>query len=154
MVSCGPGEIQTCGGEGCLAAAAANDNGEGSGQSRLSAQAASQRKWMILYHYFIYLLFTHVDHPLGPSTSQNSTASVGATIAESHLARATAVRNRLKLSVPSRSLAPTTPLSTNILLHHEHGGGMPGEQKINVAWQVCMTVSEYCIRLFVDMAVM
>jgi hypothetical protein len=77
------------------------------------------------------------DIPLGPSTSQNSTVNIGASIAETHLARAAAVRDRLKLSAPLRSFSPSTQLTTNVLLHHEHGGGMPGEQKINVAWQVC-----------------
>jgi len=62
---------------------------------------------------------------------------MGASIAESHLARAAAVRDRLKLSAPSRGFVPTSQLTNSILLHHEHGGGMPGEQKINVAWQVC-----------------
>lgn len=58
-------------------------------------------------------------------------------IAETHLVRAAAVRDRLKLSAPSRNFATTSHLTTSILLHHEHGGGSPGEQKINVAWQVC-----------------
>lgn len=78
------------------------------------------------------MLTRQIDNPLGPSTAQNS---INASIAETHLVRAATVRDRLKLSAPSRSFAPSH-LTTNILLHHEHGGGSSGEQKINVAWQV------------------
>jgi hypothetical protein len=81
----------------------------------------------------VFVSHIYVDQPLAPSTTQNSAANV----AETHLARAAAVRNRLKLATPSRAFTPNTHLSTNVLLHHEHGGGSPGEQKIDVAWQVC-----------------
>jgi len=117
MVPCGPGEIQTCGSEQCLAVTSNDNPGDDTAQAKGAAGPRS-------------------NNPLGPSTTQNSTVNVNASIAETHLARAAAVRDRLKLSAPSRSFTPSSQLTTSVLLHHEHGGGLPGEQKINVAWQV------------------
>ena len=53
------------------------------------------------------MLLMGIDNPLGPSTTQNSTMNVNASIAETHLARAAAVRERLKLSAPSRNFTPS-----------------------------------------------
>jgi len=81
-----------------------------------------------------------VDHPLTSSTAQNSAAN----IAETHLVCAAAVWDQLKLAAPSHGFTPSTQLSTNVLLHHEHGGGVVGKQKINIAWQVSMCPQVWC----------
>ncbi|KAJ6587419.1 kinase-like domain-containing protein [Mycena vulgaris] len=63
---------------------------------------------------------------------------------DAHAARTAALRERLKLPPAGSSRndvpVPGTQLNTAILLHHEHGGGLPGEAKTMVCWQVrCRT---------------
>ncbi|KAJ7456336.1 hypothetical protein B0H11DRAFT_1925661 [Mycena galericulata] len=52
-------------------------------------------------------------------------------IAETHLERASAVAKRFGLGpTMSKNPAAGTSLNTTALLHHEHGGGTPGEDKV------------------------
>ncbi|KAJ7482209.1 kinase-like domain-containing protein [Mycena galericulata] len=58
-------------------------------------------------------------------------------IAETHLERASAVAKRFGLGpTMSKNPAAGTSLNTAALLHHEHGGGTPGEDKVLVCWAV------------------
>ncbi|KAJ7092241.1 kinase-like domain-containing protein [Mycena epipterygia] len=69
--------------------------------------------------------------PLGSSHSINTQ--------EAHIIRTSALRERLKLSAAgngSRNNSSGTQLTTTTLLQHEHGGGLPGDAKTMVCWQV------------------
>ncbi|KAJ7668106.1 hypothetical protein B0H17DRAFT_1142573 [Mycena rosella] len=68
----------------------------------------------------------HGTEPLGSSQNIN--------LQEAQIIRTNAVQDRLKLpaSGGSRTNAPGTQLTTNLLLQHEHGGGLPGEVKTMV----------------------
>ncbi|KAK7020841.1 hypothetical protein R3P38DRAFT_3197288 [Favolaschia claudopus] len=58
-------------------------------------------------------------------------------IAESHLERAAATSHRFRQGrTMAQQPAPGTALTTSSLLHHENGGGAPGEEKILVGWAV------------------
>ncbi|KAL0945667.1 hypothetical protein HGRIS_014819 [Hohenbuehelia grisea] len=59
-----------------------------------------------------------------------------ASTSEANQARAIATTTRLKNFTQAKNIATTTPLTTSILLQHEHGGGAPGEIKTMIAWQV------------------
>lgn len=92
--------------------------------------------------YFRYILFVFTflllrrvqaqptgTAPLGSSHSINTQ--------EAQIIRTNALRERLKLpSNSSRGNAPGTQLTTSTLLQHEHGGGLPGDAKTMVCWQV------------------
>ncbi|KAJ7156232.1 kinase-like domain-containing protein [Mycena filopes] len=69
--------------------------------------------------------------PLRPSAVINAHS-------ETNAQRVQSVRERLKLP-PAGTSKQGTELTTDTLLHHEHGGGLPGEQKIMVCWQVRTT---------------
>ena len=60
---------------------------------------------------------------------------------EANRERAIMVRNRLKLS-GMHNLGTGTNLNTASLLHHEHGGGAPGEEKAMICWQVSQPPSD------------
>ncbi|KAJ6566837.1 kinase-like domain-containing protein [Mycena capillaripes] len=70
--------------------------------------------------------------PLGPSIVVNAAN-------EADKARLDATRQRLKLppmNANSKNPVPGTRLTTNTLLAHEHGGGLPGDTLIMVCWEV------------------
>ena len=84
--------------------------------------------------------------PLGQtqqSQAQYPKRMVQNALNETSQARAAATRERLgKHPAVMRVGTPGTEVgtlnTTQSLLHHEHGGGMPGEEKIWIGWQVCL----------------
>ncbi|KAL0952298.1 hypothetical protein HGRIS_006587 [Hohenbuehelia grisea] len=72
----------------------------------------------------------------GPLEASSSANSISASISEANQARALATAGRLKNLNQMKNIGPTTPLTTDVLLSHEHGGGAPGEPKTMVAWNV------------------
>jgi len=63
------------------------------------------------------------------------TQNLSRIIPDAHQFWAAATRDRLRL-LPPASRQPITNISTASLLHHETGGGTPGEEKIMICWQV------------------
>ncbi|KAJ7926584.1 hypothetical protein B0H13DRAFT_1862048 [Mycena leptocephala] len=58
-------------------------------------------------------------------------------IAETHLERAASTARRFGTGpTMSKRPPPGTSFDTNALLHHEHGGGNQGEDKVTIAWAV------------------
>lgn len=60
-------------------------------------------------------------------------------IPETHADLADQTRKRFRLDVAPKKLPLGTHLNTASLLNHEHGGGVPGEDQICVAWTVSVS---------------
>lgn len=64
------------------------------------------------------------------------TSSKTHNIPETFQVRAAALMDRMKLSAQHHKAVSGTILTTPALLHHEHGGGSPGDAKFYICWQV------------------
>jgi hypothetical protein len=71
-------------------------------------------------------------------------------IPESHLERAAATSNRFARGrFMAQKPAPGTSLTTSTLLHHEHGGGPPGEDKVMVVWAVSLVSLTFVFHIII-----
>ena len=90
-----------------------------------------------------------VPEPLGPSAAANQQPplpsqrrpSQAVTLNEQTQLRVAALHERMhgKQQTPQTGADFGTTNTTESLLHHEHGGGEPGEAKLLVGWQVGIT---------------
>lgn len=101
--------IQTCGGSKCLRALA-DDEGR---------------------QEFTGLL------QLAPLYSKLTCLYWGKPIPESFMERTQKTQDRLKRDWNPQKSVEISSLNTQVLLHHEHGGGSPGDKQIVIAWEVC-----------------
>jgi len=91
---------------------------------------------------------SQVSGPLGPSSAVNqpvpSQCHPGQPVSLNEQAQmhAAALRERIQGRQNQTGVEfPGTGNTTESLLHHEHGGGEPGEAKLIVSWQVRIIIS-------------
>ena len=131
-----PGLAQTCGSTACME--------KGYSQQGITLCIVSELR---RYSRVMSLTESQVSGPLGPSSVVNQPASSQrrpaqhVSLNEQAQMRVAALRERIQGRQNRTGVEFGTGNTTESLLHHEHGGGEPGEAKLIVGWQVRIIVS-------------
>lgn len=130
-----PGQAQTCGSATCME--------KGSSLQGITLFIVSELRQ---YSRVMSSTESHVSYPLGPSSALNQPApsqrrpGQPVSLNEQAQMRVAALRGRIQGRQNRTGVEFGTGNTTESLLHHEHGGGEPGEAKLIVGWQVRIIV--------------